>query len=380
MKAPLLFKKLFEENSVDNLHWMFEFLAMPLPKNTSKSSMIDVLASGIITHPVHYLKRFPEYEVRLLRDLSMLGPGGRINVLRKYFYPFLTAFHLVQLDEVDDSILEAYITPDIYRYIGNASRKAWASGELGGEHRYEYFVWGCMCLYGFLNIDELEKIVRTHFPKEADNAIKYLAQNPLISTMRPDNDNVCHPDAFELFEDLMGERAEAGYMTADPHDFKTEFIMEIGRTMPITVPYRFSVAGIKLLETFRSLDFTDEDSLYIMHDIWVSMQTIGEEEVRDLIEEYLADDENFKDTVEEDMNVLAEAVVRYCDVIPLWKLKGRSLKDIGKNLDPKKFSTDYITLGHPHPSLGHSKRVSPDDPCPCGSGLKYKNCHGKNLN
>jgi uncharacterized protein YecA (UPF0149 family) len=23
--------------------------------------------------------------------------------------------------------------------------------------------------------------------------------------------------------------------------------------------------------------------------------------------------------------------------------------------------------------------VSPEDPCPCGSGLKYKNCHGKLL-
>ena len=25
------------------------------------------------------------------------------------------------------------------------------------------------------------------------------------------------------------------------------------------------------------------------------------------------------------------------------------------------------------------KTVGRNDPCPCGSGLKYKNCHGKNL-
>jgi len=23
------------------------------------------------------------------------------------------------------------------------------------------------------------------------------------------------------------------------------------------------------------------------------------------------------------------------------------------------------------------KKVGPNDPCPCGSGLKYKKCHGK---
>ena len=25
------------------------------------------------------------------------------------------------------------------------------------------------------------------------------------------------------------------------------------------------------------------------------------------------------------------------------------------------------------------KKIGRNDPCPCGSGLKYKNCHGKGL-
>jgi preprotein translocase subunit SecA len=25
------------------------------------------------------------------------------------------------------------------------------------------------------------------------------------------------------------------------------------------------------------------------------------------------------------------------------------------------------------------KQVGRNDPCPCGSGLKYKNCHGKGI-
>ena len=25
------------------------------------------------------------------------------------------------------------------------------------------------------------------------------------------------------------------------------------------------------------------------------------------------------------------------------------------------------------------KKIRPNDPCPCGSGLKYKKCHGKDL-
>ena len=28
-------------------------------------------------------------------------------------------------------------------------------------------------------------------------------------------------------------------------------------------------------------------------------------------------------------------------------------------------------------TLKKDKKVGPNDPCPCGSGLKYKKCHGK---
>ena len=36
---------------------------------------------------------------------------------------------------------------------------------------------------------------------------------------------------------------------------------------------------------------------------------------------------------------------------------------------------DEITRG---PKINTDKKIYPNDPCPCGSGKKYKNCHGKN--
>src|SRR5260221_8039180 len=29
------------------------------------------------------------------------------------------------------------------------------------------------------------------------------------------------------------------------------------------------------------------------------------------------------------------------------------------------------------PTVRHTQKVGPNDPCPCGSGKKYKHCHGK---
>ena len=31
------------------------------------------------------------------------------------------------------------------------------------------------------------------------------------------------------------------------------------------------------------------------------------------------------------------------------------------------------------PKKREEKKIYPNDPCPCGSGLKYKNCHGRGL-
>jgi preprotein translocase subunit SecA len=31
----------------------------------------------------------------------------------------------------------------------------------------------------------------------------------------------------------------------------------------------------------------------------------------------------------------------------------------------------------PQPTVRHGQKVGRNDPCPCGSGRKYKHCHGK---
>jgi preprotein translocase subunit SecA len=43
--------------------------------------------------------------------------------------------------------------------------------------------------------------------------------------------------------------------------------------------------------------------------------------------------------------------------------------------------TDLVTNGEQSAKtpVKVEKKVGRNDPCPCGSGLKYKNCHGKGL-
>jgi preprotein translocase subunit SecA len=45
---------------------------------------------------------------------------------------------------------------------------------------------------------------------------------------------------------------------------------------------------------------------------------------------------------------------------------------------------DYYTEGHAEPApkrtpVQAGPKIGRNDPCPCGSGKKYKNCHGQGL-
>jgi preprotein translocase subunit SecA len=50
----------------------------------------------------------------------------------------------------------------------------------------------------------------------------------------------------------------------------------------------------------------------------------------------------------------------------------QSANQTQKNRSTKQGETSPVTIRRTYPKVGRN------DPCPCGSGKKYKNCHGKN--
>ena len=84
----------------------------------------------------------------------------------------------------------------------------------------------------------------------------------------------------------------------------------------------------------------------------------------------------------EDYNECMEIVAAYANTLPKWLLKGYSSNE--KNCLKVVLQTEddpIRTMVKKNPLLGlFVPPTPPDDPCPCGSRLSYRNCHGKNLN
>ncbi|MBR6863899.1 MAG: SEC-C domain-containing protein [Bacteroidales bacterium] len=76
---------------------------------------------------------------------------------------------------------------------------------------------------------------------------------------------------------------------------------------------------------------------------------------------------------------LARTIESYSNAIPVWAFRGRSSMDMMCD-SPALRVNEAMSMFFEHQMAGlyRAAVIGPEDPCPCGSGLKYKNCHGKN--
>lgn len=122
---------------------------------------------------------------------------------------------------------------------------------------------------------------------------------------------------------------------------------------------------------------------FIRHIVWMSVQ---EDEH---ITETLKHITEFTYLPEDKVLSLMQPLVDYCNNMPRWRFGGFSSKEMFEQRQKAEPETGGVmkSAAIPHltqpfipdwPSATVSSVVGPDDPCPCGSGKKFKNCHGAN--
>ncbi|MBQ0024743.1 MAG: SEC-C domain-containing protein [Bacteroidales bacterium] len=81
----------------------------------------------------------------------------------------------------------------------------------------------------------------------------------------------------------------------------------------------------------------------------------------------------------DELNEIIQPLMEYMNSLPRWTLGGRAPKDIPVSKDAlSQLAATAATFGHMKNVMNY-QGVGRNDPCPCGSGLKYKNCHGNNF-
>ena len=159
--------------------------------------------------------------------------------------------------------------------------------------------------------------------------------------------------------------------------YSLDDFLSAGKTTPFNFPFASHREGRALAEALKA-DGYGNDCVLVMHWLWFEIQTGEGDEARfkELVNNIL---QGMKEAGAKKANSLARAIESYSNVIPVWAFRGRSSMDMMCD-SPALRGNEAMSsfFEHQMTDLFRAAAVGPDDPCPCGSGLKYKNCHGKN--
>ena len=385
-----------------------------LPMSLKKHDMTEELATYLSCSPAEWMDFMFERDLLLLSKLVSMGPDKPLS-LNPPDYPTVLEFGgiICSNSSEGDDFHNVWITKEIYDltspHVGRALRK----GRLNGRFEIERVMLGYLNLYGIIPFemysDLLVEYASSPYSPGFDNVMHFIGNNPITKVYHWYDDDgnlyLCSPSVDDPAQLILDRKtfAEAG----DYKKFSIEDAIEAGRDAPYFTFGLKTDRGQDLDMMLRSLGYEGDDLQWEEHEIWMCAQNPEInislfDSVTSLIESIPS---------EEMYITYLKIIADYANDTPKWVLKGHSADETGfLRVDPSIESSDESQEAHPHwempfPTIsdGYSDiietdpqldsllskmpagfpfgmaipHVSGDDPCPCGSGLKYSNCHGK---
>ena len=384
-----------------------------IPERMHKAEMASALSLYISRNPKKWLSRIPERDIRLLKALCEAGPGAAIEEDYPDYFTAVEYCGLVEVDESDPDVRRVSLSEDVYECILPWIDRAIEEGETTGRFEFERGILGVTNLLGVIPFETFVDIMIDFFEDlfvgGTDRFISLMKSSSVMQlcryTSEKGEDLVVSPLVGDV-ELLLG-------FLPEPRDFRkftAEEILEAGSAAPW---FSFRVdtpEGDAISKALIAVGYYPSEVPVLHHDIWYGAQYPDRRDsLSDIILSMVDPDRE---------TALAEsalaALSAYVNILPNWFLGGLSPKEAGNlkveySVDPEEDSEDsYKRWKMPVPtkSEGYTDlvekdkalealsafmpngfpfgmavpHVAPDDPCPCGSGLKYRYCHGKITN
>lgn len=390
-------------------------LGSELSPRLRKSQLVEQLHNYLRSQPRRWMSHLMERDIRLLRDLVHAGPE-RVQYLDYADYPALVEVTgLVESDDSDEHFHKVWISREVYDIVAPEIDKVIHTGEKSGQFEIERIGLGYLNLYGIIPTEHFLDLVLDWYEERHEHAdmrelSRMLHTSPLIKMYRYTDkwgDYLCSPcmeDPDEVFE-LRKSLHQRNYAR-----LPESMAREAGAGAPYFTVGLSLREGMALEQLYRRLGYTGFDLVKAEHDTWLEAQYTSEANAA-LFEPllYAPLEADLDDAAWE---ACCQIVSDYADAVPKWCLNGHSavqtglcrcVRDAWKELEQPQDTArasaaegeDYPQWTMPEPTVtkgfglqmisgslppGFSiPHVAPHDPCPCGSGLQYRSCHGKYL-
>lgn len=384
-KRSTIFKALESFPRVE-LEDIRQYFGADVPTKVRKSEFVDRLGAYIIEKPAEWLGRMLERDLRLLKRLVDAGPGVPLYLDYPDFPSVLETIRLLGSDTSDENFREVWIPKDFYDVVAPHIDNVLMEGQESGLFETEQAALGYLSLYGIMTTDEFFDCMLDYWEYSGRHSIEYFTNmvydSPVMKLCRVDHDGgryLSAPNIFDPDEILTGRKEYSGIESLRP--FTPQDALKAGAGSPYFVYGLDTEEGRRLVEMLGNLGYKGEDLAREEHDIWMNAQMIGK---TDTTEAIFASVTRKQDGIEsfEDYDECMEIVAAYANTLPKWLLMGYSSNEVNSLKVVLQTEDDpLLSMIRKNPLLGlFVPPTPPDAPCPCGSHLSYRHCHGKNQN
>lgn len=386
-----------------------------------KKDMAEALSEYIHGKPRRWLNCLTERDLRLLKTLVLAGPGKVQYIELGHYHSLLEVSGLLEVEDDQQRFQRVTLSREVYDIVAPYVDEAIEKGEKSGRFEFERAALGYLNLYGMVQVPPFLDFIQDWCDAGYGPGLKRLLvlvqDSPLIKMCRFTDDeygDYLLSPCVDNLPDLVQERERLGFKEPELKAFTIEDTIQAGEGAPFFTVQLDSAHGRALTEMLRSIGYDGDELTRIQHDIWLDAQA---EEGGDMIYDSVYAKDELIHSDAEFIHCL-EVIADYANSIPLWRLCGYSAYE--QNIElfrlPDEFTTTPApegdvsadssspswTMPNPTVSEGYTPAreeqipkdlldllpggfpfgmavppAAPDDPCPCGSGLRYRNCHGR---
>lgn len=381
----------FQNLRKTQLQDIMTFFGVPVKASLHKAELVEVVCEYISADPRSWMLQLMDRDMALLKELIKNGPDKSLYIDYHEFPTLLEALSLIESDQSDENFCQVRISRGLYDVVTPYVDSVIIENENNGAYEAQNELFGYLNLYGIISMEALVGVIASNHEissqEEADSLVMKMSNNALIKVCQLDLDGKIY-----LYTPFVYDAAEVAAARKDYAKeleykvFSREEAVMAGQNSPHCTYASGSQEGKKLKSMLKALGYNANETQKIMHEIWMSSQFTMDDSSAEAIYNCVARKQDlirsfslYKDCI--------DTITAYANILPKWILKGHSAQEAGVmqisiKVDDDGFEAISSQLDALSKLYGYGMAVKPvrsDDRCPCGSGLSYRNCHGRHL-
>lgn len=373
---------MFMNMKKDDINFYRKTLECDVRSNLNKADMAAGVALYVEHESEYWLRRIPTWELAIVEQLVKLKPGDEYDAGFQPIPSILESLRFVKV-RVDENEHVLYsVTKFMHRVFESGIRNALAYVYCHNYPWLDRYAIGMLNLYGMLEktqFDRMLTIVGRALDEELGGDSRpgyygylYGMESLLVNYYKLVTESgkkfVFHPcieNPVRMFEEIQKRQEPEQYKKFTYNQAK-----QAGMGYPFISTAQDTPEGKEVVKTLNQFTKSENSTEILYNELYVLCQ-----ETPDAMLQFVTALADGKfDTINQ-VQKAVQVFTAFSNTIPRWELKGYSSNEVFEKYEKPILqplpSQPFMTNNFP------AKNIGRNDPCPCGSGKKFKNCHGK---